>query len=96
MRQIAGIVVSYFASDLRDNKLLTDYIERLGNRTVYKRLGYLVEILSLNVPDILQTCRDRMSSGDTVFDPTVARRGRLIRRWNLWVNAQIRREEHFQ
>ncbi len=96
MRQIAGIVVSYFASDLHDNRLLTDYIERLGNRTVYKRLGYLVEILSLNVPDILQTCRDRMSSGDTVFDPTVARRGRLIRRWNLWVNTQIRREEHFQ
>ena len=96
MRQIATVVSSYFAGDLRDKGLLTDYIEQLGNRTVYKRLGYLIEVLSLNVPDLLQTCRDRISSGDTVLDPTVPKRGRLTRRWNLWVNVQIRPEEHFQ
>jgi predicted transcriptional regulator of viral defense system len=94
IRHVADVITTYFAGDLREDALLLDYAGRLGNRTVYKRLGYLAEALSLELPGILAACRDNMSSGYTVLDPTAKTRGRLVRRWNLWANVRIHPVEH--
>lgn len=93
MHHIAGIVAAYFSSKLRDEDLLLRYIGRFGNRTVYKRLGYLVESLQIDAPAVLEACRSKISSGMTVLDPTIQKRGHLLRRWNLWINTEIRRDE---
>lgn len=92
IRHVAEIVTTYFASDHRDDGLLSDYTRRLGNRTVWKRLGYLLEDLSIDARDLIETCQQRISSGISLLDPSSGRKGRVLKRWNLQINTAVRRE----
>ena len=89
MRHIAEVVRQYFEGEYRDEPKLLGYMKRLNNRTVYKRLGYIIETLNLKFPHIIETCRLNISKGYSTFDPTVSARGRFLRRWNLRVNVTI-------
>lgn len=91
IRHVADVLETYFTGEHRDDRLLLDYAERTGNRTVYKRLGYLIETLAIEVPDIVECCRSSASTGLTFLDPTVRRAGRISKRWSLRVNVEIRR-----
>jgi len=91
IRHVAEVVQTYFSSDMRDDDLLQDYIARLDNRTIYKRLGFMLETLGLEIPALVTVCQQLMSSGDTVLDPTMKKKGHLLKRWNLWINVRIRR-----
>lgn len=90
MKHVAGMVAAYFRGASRDDKTLMQYIAKLGNRTIHKRLGYLVEALSLNAKSIADYCRSKMSSGITFLDPSTGKRGHILRRWNLLINIDIR------
>ena len=46
-----------------DPMLLVETGDRLGNRAVFKRLGYLVEALGLDCPSLQAACEERVSSG---------------------------------
>ena len=61
-------------SEHRDDQLLIDYGDRLGNRTVFKRLGYLIEHLGADAPELIQACLERRSSGLATLDPSVKSR----------------------
>lgn len=89
IRHVADVLVSWSERPDRDAAKLITYAERLGNRTVFKRLGHLVELLELEQPDLLATCRDRISSGLSKLDPSIAATGSIVKRWNLRVNARI-------
>jgi len=89
IRHVADVLETYFAGEHRNDHLLLDYVERNGNRTVYKRLGYLMEILGIEIPDIVERCRSSLSTGLTFLDPTVRRAGRISKRWNLRVNVSL-------
>ncbi len=91
MKHVAGAVAAYFSGDSRDDNTLMQYIDRLGNRSIHKRLGYLIEALSLNAPSLVDYCKSKMSSGITLLDPSAGKRGRILRRWNLLLNVDIRR-----
>jgi predicted transcriptional regulator of viral defense system len=86
-RSVFEILNNYFSSKHRDDKLLVDYAKRLGNRTVYKRLGYCAEILKLDAPDLVRTCRERMSAGISLLDPAGPKTGDVLKRWNLRLNV---------
>lgn len=90
MRHVSSAVAEYFGSDEhRDDASLIAYGDQLGNRTVFKRLGYLVESLEIPAPDLLAQCRKRRSAGLSVFDPAIKSKGRVIKRWGLRVNVDI-------
>ncbi len=89
MRFIAEILENYFGSEHRDDAALLKAVSRLGNRTAYKRLGYLVETLKVNAAEILRACHANLSKGYSLFDPAVKARGQIVRRWNLRVNAAV-------
>ena len=89
IRQVAEVLDSYFTSERRDEDALIDYADRLGNRTVYKRLGYLVESLEIEARDLIEHCRRDLSAGYSRLDPAVKASGTLLRRWNLEVNVKV-------
>jgi len=89
MRHIAEVLRQYFEREYRDEAKLLEYMKWLNNRTVYKRLGYIIEILNLKFPHIIEICRSNISKGYSTFDPTVSAKGRFLRRWNLQVNVTI-------
>lgn len=93
IRHVADVLATYFESENRNDDLLMTYAERLGNRAVYKRLGYLTEKLSVNAPTIIATCLEKKSTGLAILDPSVRAKGKIIRRWNLRVNVHMERDE---
>lgn len=90
IRHTADVLSAYFASAHRDDTLLLEYIERLGNRAAYKRLGYLAETLALANAALVDACRTRISRGISLLDPGVAARGPIVTRWNLRINVELR------
>ena len=89
IRHAAQIVAEFFGGEHRDEKDLIDYARTVGNRTVCKRLGFIIETLGLDGQESLKFCRKNVSAGYSRFDPGVRRKGRLLRRWNLEVNADL-------
>jgi predicted transcriptional regulator of viral defense system len=87
IRHGAAVLLEYWAGEHCDEGLLADYAHRLGNRTVYKRLGFLLEHLAIEAPKTIQTCLDNLSTGISTLDPTVQRKGRIVKRWNLRINV---------
>ena len=66
---------------------LTADAQRLGNRTIFKRLGYLVEVLELEVGEWIDRWRAEISPGETLLAPRYGRRGSYQSEWNLCVNV---------
>lgn len=89
MRHISDVIRQYFQGEHKDDGKLLEFIERIENRTIYKRLGYVIETLNLKLLDILEVCRSKISRGYSTFDPSVSVKGHFVRRWNLRVNVVI-------
>jgi len=89
IRHVSDIVRNYFNSEYRNDIELLNYIKENKNRTVYKRLGYILEISDINVPDLINECLKNISSGYSVLDPAIKTKGSFKRRWNLRVNAEV-------
>jgi predicted transcriptional regulator of viral defense system len=89
MRHIADALGEYWVSDHRSEQKLIEYATRVGNRTVFKRLGFLAETMALDAPKLVEACRRNISSGVSALDPAVRRQGRIVTRWNLRVNVAI-------
>jgi predicted transcriptional regulator of viral defense system len=91
IRHVADVLVEYLDSPHRDDELLIRYGDQLGNRAVFKRLGYLVEQLETDSSELVTTCFERRSAGLAKLDPTIDDDGRITNRWRLRINATIRR-----
>lgn len=89
IRNVADVLGTYSSGEHRDDDLLVSYAERLGNRTVFKRLGFLLESLEIDAPDLIETCLAHRSAGLGKLDPSIRGGGRITKRWGLRINAQI-------
>jgi predicted transcriptional regulator of viral defense system len=86
IRTVAECLDAYLADE--DPATLVSHAERLGNRTVFKRLGYLGERLLVG-EELLAACEDKLSEGFSALDPTQAKGGSRSQRWRLIVNVQL-------
>lgn len=84
IRHVADCLRAYLR---RDDSRIDDLIaaaEKLGNRAVFKRLGFLAELEGKQ--ELVDACRARLSAGNAKLDPTVPC-PKLIKRWRLWIPA---------
>ena len=79
--------IQRYANQYGDWQQLTTDAQRLRNRTVFKRLGYLVELMGLDLGDWAERWRSQISAGETLLDPRYGRRGPYDSRWNLRLNV---------
>ncbi len=70
-----------------DLERLTEYALRMRNRAILKRLGYLVEHLSLEAEDFPEEWRAVLSAGYARLDPSLPPGGPRNRRWRVQVNV---------
>lgn len=89
IRHGAAVLLGYWASEHCNEELLLSYARHLGNRTVFKRLGFLLEHLEIEAPESIEACLSSLSAGLSSLDPTVKRKGRIVKRWKLWVNVSL-------
>lgn len=87
IRHAAEILASYL--DEHAAPRLVEYGDRLGNRAVFKRLGYLLEVLGRNEPELTAACRARLSAGIALLDPSGPRAGRRVSTWGIRENVRV-------
>ena len=64
-------------------------MEEVATGAAWKRLGYLAEVLWPHEKSLIELAARRLSTGNARLDPALARRGRLRRKWRLWVNVTV-------
>lgn len=89
IRTVADVLHEYIQSEHHNDRLLVDYGDRLANRAVFRRLGYLLERSGVDAPELVEACLARRSSGLVALDPSVKAPGRIVRRWRLLVNVSL-------
>lgn len=70
------------------NKLLIEAREA-DSGAVWKRLGYLSEILWPSEGSIVSEASRKLSAGNIKLDPSVKARGKLVKRWRVWSNVDL-------
>lgn len=89
VRHVAEALTQWHDTPRANSNQMIAYGDRLGNRTVFKRLGLLLEVLSIEDPGLIEACHMRVSSGVSLLDPERAANGPITTRWNLRVNASV-------
>lgn len=82
IQHVADCLGEYFKRKDRNNRLLVEYGERLGNGAVFKRLGFLAEQRSEDA--LAQLCLQRLTKGTVKLDPSLEC-PRLVTRWRIWI-----------
>jgi predicted transcriptional regulator of viral defense system len=74
-----------------DKGRINSYVERMGNGTLLKRMGYLCEVLQLpNLGSSIEDWRRSLPEGMSLLDPSLPAAGRYNRRWRLRLNISER------
>ena len=88
IRSVLDMLKSYLRSTYRDPKLLIRYGDQLGNKAVFKRLGFLAANFAPNEEELIAESRKRLSAGNAVLDPKLPA-DRLATAWRLWIPASF-------
>jgi len=91
IRNVVDITKVYFNSQYRNDDEIIKYIEQKKNRTIYKRLGYIIESLNIDALKLKEKCQKNISSGFSRLDPLVENSGVYDSKWNLRINVSINR-----
>jgi predicted transcriptional regulator of viral defense system len=84
IRSASDMFSAYLRSGDKDLELMIQYGKMLGNGAVFKRLGFLLEILAPNETTAMDLCRENITTGNSRLDPGL-KADKLITRWRLWV-----------
>ena len=83
VQHVSDCLSVYLKRDDRDDLKLISYVSRLGNRAVFKRLGFLAQ-RSPNGGELANLCLPHLSAGAAKLDPALDC-PRLVSKWRLRV-----------
>lgn len=89
IRNVASILKEYFSGDEKNEKDILNYLAKLKNGTIYKRLGFLLESLKIDSPLLIEACKKNITSGYSKLDPSLPKKGPIVNRWNLIINSAL-------
>jgi predicted transcriptional regulator of viral defense system len=89
IRHVADILVAYFCSEHRNDAKLMEYCETFGSTAVWKRLGYIIEALSIDADALVKRCECERGRGIAYLDPDLPHKGRKNKRWKIIQNATL-------
>ena len=89
-RHTLDIVRQFWHSEMCNPSLLLEYAVRYKRGSVFKRLGFLAEVMSAPVPEKwIQLCGENLSKGVSYLDPDGPSKGKIVSKWNLCINLPI-------
>lgn len=84
IRSSSDMLEKYLQSEYFNAALLMEYAAKMKNKTIFKRLGYLVSIFKSDETALIDQCRINISQGISQIDPS-SKGHRLIKKWRLWL-----------
>jgi predicted transcriptional regulator of viral defense system len=88
-RHTLDVVRAYFNSKHSNLDKVFGYAEQYGKGVVFKRLGLCAEQFATAPSEWLERCRDNVSAGVSLLDPSGPKRGRIVSRWGLRINIPV-------
>lgn len=89
IRHLVQIMAEYGDSPEHDFKGLIAAAKETATGAAWKRLGYLAEILWPKEKGLLREAKRNLTTGYARLDTNIKKKGRLIRKWRLWINVTI-------
>ena len=83
IRSTGDVFRDYLKSENKKIDLLIEYADRLGNGSVFKRLGFLLEQFAQDEQNTIKLCQTRVTKGNSKLDPKLPG-DKLVTRWRLW------------
>lgn len=84
IRSTIDFIQKYLFSSHFDSITLFEYVKKMNNKAIFKRLGFLVSKLKPNSIELIKNCMQNISQGNSQLDPG-SKGKRLIKKWNLWI-----------
>jgi predicted transcriptional regulator of viral defense system len=85
------IFSEYTNSEYYDVELLLSYAKQMGNKTIFKRLGFMLDLMFEEVPEGFDNVKNNISSGYSMFDPSVGGKS-IVEKWKLKVPSSWKRK----
>lgn len=73
----------------RDFKQLLNEAREADSGAIWKRLGYLFEMLWPKEELIINEASRKLTAGNVKLDPSVKTHGKLVKRWGVWSNVDL-------
>ena len=89
VRHLVDMLRTYRELRSSDLEKIVPHLELIDRGAGFKRFGYLIEMLWPEEEQLVQGALKRRSLGVIKLDPSVGVRGRLNKRWGLWINVQL-------
>ncbi|MBN1216124.1 MAG: hypothetical protein JXA99_11875 [Candidatus Lokiarchaeota archaeon] len=84
IRLISDILKKYIYSSYVNVGILFDYAKKMENRTIFKRLGFLIMLIKPDEIHLIEKCRQNISKGNSKLDPKI-KCSKLVKKWHLWI-----------
>ncbi len=84
IRSVIDFFQRYAASSNFDANTLVEYAEKMNNKTIFKRMGFILSRIKPQETQLIAQCQERLSKGNSQLDPS-SKGQRLVKRWGLWV-----------
>jgi predicted transcriptional regulator of viral defense system len=85
-RHLVQILRAYGEDKRHDFARLLDVAREAASGAAWKRLGFIAEHVWPNEATVVAAARRHMTTGYARLDPGVRQRGKLAKRWRLWIN----------
>lgn len=89
IQHVIDCLKQFFKSDHFNAEQLIEYAKKLGNRAVFKRLGFIATQLLGEENSLVSGCEAILSKGNAQLDPAF-KGDKLITRWRLFVPAHLK------
>lgn len=87
-RHLTEIIDTYVDGGRKDLAALTAELLAHARGAAFKRLGFLFEEHRPDERALIDLCLKRRSKGVIRLDPALPKRGKLDKRWGLWLNTK--------
>ena len=84
IRFIEEVLNNYLNSKYKDIDLFVEYLKKANNGAAIKRLGFLLEVNSSKENQLIDYCKNNLTSGYAKLSPSL-KCSKLITKWHLWV-----------
>lgn len=72
-------------SDINPLRLL-DYAKKTNSGAVFRRLGFVLELLKINCPEVISILQEELTGEYQLLDPSLLKEGKYNSRWKLRLN----------
>jgi predicted transcriptional regulator of viral defense system len=72
-------------SDVNPLRLL-DYAKKTNSGAVFRRLGFVLELLKINCPEVISILQEELTAEYQLLDPSLLKEGKYNSRWKLRLN----------